>query len=507
VKWQFNVEESSNLPVLGWICAVDISRAQVITICGQGVETGLDFVVEGVWDGEFPAAEFHHARHFFGSGVKYSDEKLFFVPSCALTDRIVAARKDKLFYVSNSLLLLLAATNSALDPHIDYSDACHAIISGVTRYDPAIPVTRTDDFLFSQFYHRPVELTKNGFQQQAPLPPVRFNDFDRYQHALNESLQLLTVNAASTARKNVINHFTTTSTGYDSTAVSALAKSHGTTKSFTTIGQNSLDGKILEDGRPIVRSLALEALALEPDIPDPWHEQIMLGTTPDGRETLYTNMFKEFSRQDETACLWTGYHGDKLWDRSTGGKYLSEDILRGDMSGFNLSEIRIEVGFLNLGVPFMFASSIRDLVSIANSEKMSSWQVGGEYDRPIPRRIAEERGVGRDLFGQKKSVIMEYYTYCRHPQLASEFRSFLSREQNFGWLKKSSYRLAESLDYFSEFFPILSRHGKQRVSTREWLRPGPANLPNTLYVWAANRSKDAYAERYEDALAKLHLSN
>ena len=33
---------------------------------------------------------------------------------------------------------------------------------------------------------------------------------------------------------------------------------------------------------------------------------------------------------------------------------------------------------------------------------MEPWRVHTNYDRPIPRRIAEEAGVPRELFGNKK---------------------------------------------------------------------------------------------------------
>jgi hypothetical protein len=33
---------------------------------------------------------------------------------------------------------------------------------------------------------------------------------------------------------------------------------------------------------------------------------------------------------------------------------------------------------------------------------MKPWTLGGEYDRPIARRIAEEAGIPRELFGQQK---------------------------------------------------------------------------------------------------------
>lgn len=44
------------------------------------------------------------------------------------------------------------------------------------------------------------------------------------------------------------------------------------------------------------------------------------------------------------------------------------------------------------------------LSKIAKSEAMRPWRLNTEYDRPIPRRIAEEAGVPRELFGQKKQA-------------------------------------------------------------------------------------------------------
>ena len=35
---------------------------------------------------------------------------------------------------------------------------------------------------------------------------------------------------------------------------------------------------------------------------------------------------------------------------------------------------------------------------------MQPYSVGGDYDRPIPRRIVEEAGVGRHKFGMRKNA-------------------------------------------------------------------------------------------------------
>jgi hypothetical protein len=42
---------------------------------------------------------------------------------------------------------------------------------------------------------------------------------------------------------------------------------------------------------------------------------------------------------------------------------------------------------------------------------MRPWSVGGDYDRPIPRRIAEEAGVPRQWFGRVKLAGMYNHFY------------------------------------------------------------------------------------------------
>jgi len=37
-------------------------------------------------------------------------------------------------------------------------------------------------------------------------------------------------------------------------------------------------------------------------------------------------------------------------------------------------------------------------------EEMMPYTLNNDYDRPIPRRIAEESGVPRELFGQEKKA-------------------------------------------------------------------------------------------------------
>ena len=96
----------------------------------------------------------------------------------------------------------------------------------------------------------------------------------------------------------------------------------------------------------------------------------------------------------------TGYHGDKVWDRWN--RKVTPDIVRGDASGTGLAEFRLRVGFINAAPAFWGCVRHPEVHAITLASEMQAWTLGTEYDRPIPRRIAEEGGVPRALFGQVK---------------------------------------------------------------------------------------------------------
>ncbi|MBW2738437.1 MAG: hypothetical protein JRE64_06200 [Deltaproteobacteria bacterium] len=61
-------------------------------------------------------------------------------------------------------------------------------------------------------------------------------------------------------------------------------------------------------------------------------------------------------------------------------------------------------------VAFLGCTSHLSIHRISNSEEMMPWSTGKSYDRPIPRRLVEESGVDRNLFGTKKRAVGVYVT-------------------------------------------------------------------------------------------------
>src|SRR4051794_25619501 len=97
----------ADLPKLAWIAEVDLGTHACTVRHGDGVETHAEWAVEGVWDASFEKGAFHQSENFFGSGVRQDGERLYFVPSSAVTDRLLWAQHAHRLVVSNSLPLLL----------------------------------------------------------------------------------------------------------------------------------------------------------------------------------------------------------------------------------------------------------------------------------------------------------------------------------------------------------------------------------------------------------------
>jgi hypothetical protein len=111
-----------------------------------------------------------------------------------------------------------------------------------------------------------------------------------------------------------------------------------------------------------------------------------------------------FDFPDDLTLLVVGTHGDVIWQKGLNREYQeSRHFLDREPSGTGLTEWRLHRGVFLAAIPFIGASQWDCLMRINESDAMNPYRVGGSYDRPIPRRIVEQRGVERDAFGRKKT--------------------------------------------------------------------------------------------------------
>jgi len=125
--------------------------------------------------------------------------------------------------------------------------------------------------------------------------------------------------------------------------------------------------------------------------------------------------------------LTTGFQGGKVWDPYN--RHIGPDIERGDASGSSLGEFRLRLGFIHVPVPFIGCENHADISVIGDSAELDPWRVGGRYDRPIARRIAETGGIPRHLFGQRKSAAATWWTLQPKSASKEDYEKFRSAQR------------------------------------------------------------------------------
>jgi hypothetical protein len=361
---------------------------------------------------------------------------LYCVPSSALVDRLFYCRREKQLLVSNSLILLLAFTGARLDIAHDYKVECCSILQGLEHYQKEFTVVHPEIDRFYQVYHENIVVDDEGISFERRSRIHNIASFEEYNALLNDVLARVKRCYTSPERQTRLDAFTTLSSGYDSTAVACLAKAIGVQTCFTSRRSNSSMPALLDkhrafdDGGPIADALHMRALDLSHRIASSSDDELYFyAVDPTKTELVFHSMAAHIEKNCEAAVVFTGYHGDKMWDCGLEDKYLNDEIIRGDISGLRLSEIRLKSGFIHVAVPFTFARSVASISRISESPEMDPWRLRNSYDRPIPRRISETAGVGRQLFGVRKKMVSTSQAYPSNAELKKRF--FESLEENY----------------------------------------------------------------------------
>ena len=495
--WRLQFVEHRALPKLAWLAEVAADTATVVVHHGSAVEVRPHWCVEGTWDGSFEAGEFHRAENLFGSGLRADGATLTFASSVALVDRLFHVAWNDRVLVSNSLVQLLARTGARLNPRHNYRRESFASGHGIKQYPSSFPVMHPDFGEIFQEYHCNLVMVDGHLERWLRSQPRHFESFEEYFEELQRALARIRDNYLSTARHHPVAAFATTSTGYDSTAATALAKAAGVTETFTLELADDADAEEHDSGVRIAESLGLTARGLPsarlgvPDI-----ERYFLAATVEGTEVFLENVAHYIGSHHEAATLYTGYHGDVVWKRPADIPESLDDMRRKDVSGLNLSEIRLAAGFFNLAVPFIHGRNMADITAISGSSAMSPWSLHQDYDRPIPRRIAESAGVPRTLFGQRKRAQVRFYGDPMDPDLRDEFRDYLG--SHVGHLRPR-LRVIEFLHSVDHTLMKLVRRTlglRETPSLVRLVAPNHFDRRSLVYVWATDSLASRFAADY-----------
>ena len=137
-----------------------------------------------------------------------------------------------------------------------------------------------------------------------------------------------------------------------------------------------------------------------------------------------------------------------------------------------------------------------------HSDEMKEWSVGGEYDRPIPRRIVEEAGIARESFGMKKmasshtNLLEKEFLNARFWDEYTAFRRSL--EEEMGTAKRNLLKAKHKLKNYI----CTRKNNEPKVRKMTWIQIKFPFLFNTyvvcdwdhsfIFQWAYHKLRPRY---------------
>jgi hypothetical protein len=399
-----------NLPRLAWAARSRKGDPAVQVLHGPWLETRENCFFEGAWDGPFEDCRFDQAKTFAGSGGRLEGTGIVFAAPSHTYERLYSVHAGDDMFVSNSLAFLLALSGERLDPKYRhyYLDFLRHNREGIHVKEKRLRLAGPSFVELHDCCNLAVQpdLTTSRLEKPLGLPPTGYADYTAF---LSRTAEQVFANAEDVARRWAYRPVTTLSQGYDTTAVSALAAKAGCREAVTFRRSNSKAGYVDDSGSQIGPYLGLRVTEYERTDYDrlPQNRDHEFYIEPDGIDRSMVLM----EEQLVGSLLLSGRFGERVWAYEPGvhwglpayaGNPEFQVPTGFKLGGLALFEFRLQTGFLHFPLACSGALRAPSIKAITESPAMKPWSVGGGYDRPIARRIAEEAGVPRHLFGQVK---------------------------------------------------------------------------------------------------------
>lgn len=489
----------SQWPPLAWLARSDRHRDVITVAHGLGVETHPDWFAEGVWAGPFERGDFDTTDIVAGSGGRLRDGTATFVSSGSTVDRLQALEQEDAAWVSNSMACLLASTGAELDLSFPlFVRHFRTVVRGIRKYERQLPTSIGPVQLV--YFDNVVWDGRTLTTQAKPQPPRDFSTFANFRSFLRTSMQALADNAADRSRKRPYSLLTTASSGYDSSTATVLGHEAGCRQVLCV--EHDKTGAD-DSGEPLARTLGMPVTKVRrfawrdaelPEVP-------FVGADAHGGDIF----FKGAEPQLANTVLLTGFHGDKVWDKHVYD--LSPDIVRGDQSGLSLTEYRLMAQFAHCSVPFWGVRQIREINALSLSDEMRPWDIGGDYSRPICRRIIEEAGVARGTFATQKKATWVHFLGGRDFLTSASLRSYLAwlRDNRGAWLRRGRVPPVVSLELdrlelagrnLLRMAPDPERKKTLLTRVRGAIAERPTRLRRYVYPWALEQLKASYPKAF-----------
>ncbi len=455
----YSSELIKELPALAWLFSLSSSGEKKL-IHGRAVEKTDAGFLEGVYAGECQP-DFSQATNVFGSGIIMTEQHCTLVSPSHTLEAVFLYQHRGGWGVSNSLALLLEHYGLTIPWNLHYGGIFASAALGTKDYEKCL--FRTTEGKVLRIMYSNVQLATDGKYQlvDKPMPPA-FKNYHDYIEYLEKTLREVFAMAARPERQSVYQPLATCSSGYDSSAGAVLVRRLGYGEAITL---RTARGGTSDTGRWVGEAMGLNVR--EVDRTESVAEGFALvapfiATGMGGQDYC----FHGFAPLLENKILLTGFHGDKIWE----AKVEPGDVLaRGDVSGSSLQEFRLWKNFLHVPVPMIGARRHADIAAISRSPEMAPYRLDNDYDRPIPRRLLEERGVPRASFGHSKQAAS--LLLFSQPQLfdaasRQEYESLVpaawiksAKSPVHNWVRRGQIRAHRLVQRIARRFPPVSALG------------------------------------------------
>lgn len=399
---QFQYLPVETLPPLAWCARIRPGSHMATIFHGTSVETFPDFFAEAAWNGEFTGAGLRAATVICGTGATCDDGRLTFHASTDGHSPLFSLRKQGVTYISNSAAFALAAARERPNPlHPFYYHGLVGIYRrGLRSVDGGLP-TASPGVTLGVHFHVALRMgPEREMTFEIPASGEEPRTWDDYRLLLDRRMRDVVANAGARARRLRYRLLAQISRGYDSAASAALAASAGCGEAVT-IHDSRADDPGRDGGEEISRILGMDCRVIER-----W-DYVRRDEPVDAEFAFATVSVPTWSSLEGSLAgrlVVAGMDGDVVWDLHR-HLPLSPELERPwgtIVIGLSGLEFRLRTGFLPLAPATIGMRHSHAITAISRSREMQRWSVGGSYDRPIPRRIVEERGVPRSSFGMVK---------------------------------------------------------------------------------------------------------
>lgn len=459
---KFSYNENKKLPPLAWIAIIRGDIAEITH--GEKLETNETFFIEGAWSGDFLNPNFDTSDWLCGTGAILKDGMVVFAaPTSMHAPLYFSKRRDGTHVVSNSLPFIMANEGLCFDPkYPNYeTDFHHNILKGIHEYNPDIHAVKKDGSSLAagslkMIFFRNITIRDDGSVQISLKPKTKgFDDFEEYYSRMRATMCALAENARHLSRRFKYGVTSLISSGYDAATCASIAKEAGAKTALTFEAKGRYAG---DSGVPAGTRLGLTVIERNPDsykTRTDFVEAQCLSCGDVGVQISWACFEKDFKNN----LVFSGQTGGHIWAKDSHGHTINDDYYIFDKkTEIGLCETHLHMGYIPVPMPNWGFPHWKDIFRISNSEEMKPWVLGNDYDRPIPRRILEGKGLPRNSFGVKKVGAGFWYMFDWKKRLlsrlskhsAEDFERYLQEHRGLApWKNYVRFIRANAKTYFN----------------------------------------------------------